>query len=394
MRAGEARRAAEVLQEQLESARAADAVAGGAHARVHAAEPGAAAAGGWRGDGRLSVAGRRTARQPQSNSGASRTRKEKLLEGLEEAATLADRRQGRHRRRRHTTCRSRRSSPTPTSVWPRPRRTLPKLERKGLLPNHPDVASAKQPDRVGRKGRAGPAGARSRRLQGQAERRRAASGRHQCAAESRRRCRAASAASTDLDGELKRLQDGGKGPAGTDRRAAAAVRFDPGRAGRLSPAAARLLAPRRKTTTCWRAGSTRRGCPSRSKPAIRARTSASSMRRFLRKDRRRPNRLRLVLMGLLLALAAMAAAVVVAEQFDTSFHSVDEVREFTAVPVLATIPQIGAAPRRGWVPRHAQHRVGRGGGRAGRRRSPPISHTATTRWCGCSTARVKGSHRE
>jgi protein tyrosine kinase modulator len=62
-----------------------------------------------------------------------------------------------------------------------------------------------------------------------------------------------------------------------------------------------------------------------------------------------PDRLRLVLMGLLLALAAMAGVVVVAEQFDRSFHSVDEIREFTAVPVLATIPQIGRAPRRGWV---------------------------------------------
>jgi polysaccharide chain length determinant protein (PEP-CTERM system associated) len=62
-----------------------------------------------------------------------------------------------------------------------------------------------------------------------------------------------------------------------------------------------------------------------------------------------PNRLRLLLMGLLLALAAMAGVVVLAEQFDTSFHTVDEVREFTAVPVLATIPQIGAAPRRGWA---------------------------------------------
>jgi succinoglycan biosynthesis transport protein ExoP len=62
-----------------------------------------------------------------------------------------------------------------------------------------------------------------------------------------------------------------------------------------------------------------------------------------------PNRLRLLLMGLLLAFAAMAGAVVLAEQFDTSFHSVDDVRDFTAVPVLATIPQIGAAPRRGWA---------------------------------------------
>jgi polysaccharide chain length determinant protein (PEP-CTERM system associated) len=62
-----------------------------------------------------------------------------------------------------------------------------------------------------------------------------------------------------------------------------------------------------------------------------------------------PDRLRLILMGFLLALAAMAAAVVVAEQFDRSFHSVDEVREFTGVPVIATIPQIGKGPRRGWA---------------------------------------------
>jgi polysaccharide biosynthesis transport protein len=62
-----------------------------------------------------------------------------------------------------------------------------------------------------------------------------------------------------------------------------------------------------------------------------------------------PNRLRLMIMGLLLALAAGAAAVVAAEQFDTSFHSVDELREFTGIPVLAAIPQIGAAPRRGYV---------------------------------------------
>jgi polysaccharide chain length determinant protein (PEP-CTERM system associated) len=62
-----------------------------------------------------------------------------------------------------------------------------------------------------------------------------------------------------------------------------------------------------------------------------------------------PNRLRLLLMGLLLAFAAMAAVVVAAEQFDTSFHNVDELRDFTAVPVLASIPQIGATPRRGWA---------------------------------------------
>lgn len=61
-----------------------------------------------------------------------------------------------------------------------------------------------------------------------------------------------------------------------------------------------------------------------------------------------PNRLRLFLMGLLLAFAVAAASVVAREQFDTSFHSVDDLRDFTAVPVLATIPQIGGTPRHGW----------------------------------------------
>jgi polysaccharide chain length determinant protein (PEP-CTERM system associated) len=62
-----------------------------------------------------------------------------------------------------------------------------------------------------------------------------------------------------------------------------------------------------------------------------------------------PNRPRLLILGFLLALAAAAAAIVAREQFDTSFHSIDELREFTAVPVLATIPVIGAAPRRGYL---------------------------------------------
>lgn len=62
-----------------------------------------------------------------------------------------------------------------------------------------------------------------------------------------------------------------------------------------------------------------------------------------------PNRLRLLLMGLLLALAAGGAAVAAAEQLDTSFHTVDDIREFTSIPVLATIPQIGRNPRRGYL---------------------------------------------
>jgi len=57
-----------------------------------------------------------------------------------------------------------------------------------------------------------------------------------------------------------------------------------------------------------------------------------------------PNRFRLLIMGLLLAIAAAAAAILIREQFDTAFHSVDEVRDYTAVPVLVSIPPIGPAP--------------------------------------------------
>jgi polysaccharide chain length determinant protein (PEP-CTERM system associated) len=57
-----------------------------------------------------------------------------------------------------------------------------------------------------------------------------------------------------------------------------------------------------------------------------------------------PNRIRLILMGILLALAAAVAVALTAEQFDASFHGVDEVREFTSVPVLVSIPPIGPMP--------------------------------------------------
>jgi polysaccharide chain length determinant protein (PEP-CTERM system associated) len=53
-----------------------------------------------------------------------------------------------------------------------------------------------------------------------------------------------------------------------------------------------------------------------------------------------PNRLRLLVVGLLLAVAAGGVAALVAEQLDPTFHSADALREFTSVPVLATIPFI------------------------------------------------------
>jgi len=53
-----------------------------------------------------------------------------------------------------------------------------------------------------------------------------------------------------------------------------------------------------------------------------------------------PNRVRLFLVGLVLALGAAGVAVVLAENIDTSFRRVDEVRSMFAVPVLSTIPRI------------------------------------------------------
>jgi len=56
-----------------------------------------------------------------------------------------------------------------------------------------------------------------------------------------------------------------------------------------------------------------------------------------------PNRARLLILGLLLAFAAAGATALIAEQMDTSFHAVDDIRAFTNVPVLAAIPRIGHA---------------------------------------------------
>ena len=53
-----------------------------------------------------------------------------------------------------------------------------------------------------------------------------------------------------------------------------------------------------------------------------------------------PNRFRLLVMGLFLAALLAGMAVLIREQFDTSFHSVDDIRQFTRVPVLVLVPRI------------------------------------------------------
>ena len=68
-----------------------------------------------------------------------------------------------------------------------------------------------------------------------------------------------------------------------------------------------------------------------------------------------PDRIKFLLMGLVGSVALAAAAVWLAEQLDTSFHGLDEVRAFTPVPVLVNIPTIlapvdfAARRRRVWL---------------------------------------------
>jgi uncharacterized protein involved in exopolysaccharide biosynthesis len=66
-----------------------------------------------------------------------------------------------------------------------------------------------------------------------------------------------------------------------------------------------------------------------------------------------PNRFRLLLVGLALALGASGVAVLLAEQVDTSFRRVDEVRATAPMPVLSAIPRITTEQDRY---RHARQR--------------------------------------
>ena len=65
-----------------------------------------------------------------------------------------------------------------------------------------------------------------------------------------------------------------------------------------------------------------------------------------------PNRFRLLLVGLALAIGAAGAAVVLAEQVDTSFRRVDEVRSTLPMPVLSAIPRISTEHDRSRTLRH------------------------------------------
>lgn len=53
-----------------------------------------------------------------------------------------------------------------------------------------------------------------------------------------------------------------------------------------------------------------------------------------------PNRLRLLIVSLVLSLALAVGGIVLAEILDTSFHAVDALRAFSTLPVLVAIPRI------------------------------------------------------
>ncbi|PYO24694.1 MAG: hypothetical protein DMD88_00135 [Candidatus Rokuibacteriota bacterium] len=61
------------------------------------------------------------------------------------------------------------------------------------------------------------------------------------------------------------------------------------------------------------------------------------------KEPQAPNRIGLILAGVLLAVGTAAAAAMLAERLDTSFHTFEDLRSFAKVPVLASIPHVPSA---------------------------------------------------
>ena len=57
-----------------------------------------------------------------------------------------------------------------------------------------------------------------------------------------------------------------------------------------------------------------------------------------------PSRARLLIVGILFSLAMVAAVVLAAEYFDTSFHDVDDLREAIAVSAIFSVPLIAVRP--------------------------------------------------
>ncbi len=60
-----------------------------------------------------------------------------------------------------------------------------------------------------------------------------------------------------------------------------------------------------------------------------------------------PNRIRILLAGMAVAIGAALGGILWAEHRDTSFHTVGDLREFTRVPVLASVPRIATTQATG-----------------------------------------------
>ena len=345
MRAGEAKRAAQVLQEQVEAARQQMLSQEGRMReftlRNQAQLPQAA--------GVAMAAYQSLADELRDNRNQQQRiqdAKEKLLEGLDEAATIAGAAKGVLATDGNTVPISKELADANERLI-QAKKTLAEYERKGLGPNFPDVESAKrqiaaaEKDVVDQKARDLAAYKTKQQLDAQ---RQAVANAPQNLASLPRSKRSIA----DLDGELKRLQDGEKDL--RERIGVLQARFDstPG----VQEGYLQLQRDYSSAKENYDVAS-RRLDEARLSESIETGHQGENFRildsAVPPEGPSAPDRLRLVLMGLLLALAAMAAAIVVAEQLDRSFHSVDEVREFTAVPVLATIPQIGSSPRRGWA---------------------------------------------
>jgi len=59
-----------------------------------------------------------------------------------------------------------------------------------------------------------------------------------------------------------------------------------------------------------------------------------------------PNISRMLAVGIALSLATVACGVVIVERVDTSFHTLDDLRSFTTLPVLASVPRLVTSKER------------------------------------------------
>ena len=345
MRSGEAKRAAQVLQEQVESARqqmlSQESRMREFTLRNQAQLPQAA--------GVAMAAYQSLADELRDNRNQQQRiqdAKEKLLEGLDEAATIAGAAKGVLATDSNAVPISKELADANERLI-QAKKNLAELERKGLLPNFPDVEAAKrqiasaEKDVADQKARDQAAYKVKQQLDAQRQTVANAPQNLSSLPRSKRTI-------NDLDGELKRLQEGEKDL--RERIVVLQQRFD------STPGVQEGYLQLQRDYSSAKENydvAARRLDEARLSESIETGHQGENFRildsAVPPEGPSAPDRLRLVLMGLLLALAAMAATIVVAEQFDRSFHSVDEIREFTAVPVLATIPQIGTAPRRGWV---------------------------------------------